>query len=118
MTHKEYVIETFRRFAKSEAEALQLNASSMTPDEIVENDVLVPDFNPDRQYLDYEVGYVCKTKAGNVVKLLQPYDSKIYPQQPEELPAQWGFYWSTNPKRAKTFMPLSTSQNYKDACCL
>ena len=42
-------------------------------------------------------GFVCWSSAGRVVRLLQVYDSEIYPQEPEELPAQWGFVWSTDP---------------------
>ena len=32
-------------------------------------------------------GFVCKSSAGRVVRLLQPYDSNIYTGEPEELPA-------------------------------
>lgn len=118
MTDKEYVFEVFRRFARSEAEVLQANAPDMTPDEIIDNEIFIPEFNPQRQYLNFTPGYICKTPSGNVVKLLQAYDSSIYTQDPEELPAQWGFYWSTDPKKAKPFIALSTSPYYKDSCCL
>ena len=52
-----------------------------------------------------------------LVKLVQPYDSNIYTQQPEELPAQWGFYWSTDPKKALPFIALATSPYNIDDCC-
>lgn len=118
MTNKEFVLDMLCRFARSEAIALQEAAENMTPDEIIEDEILIPMFNPSRQYLDYNPGYICKTQQGNVVRLLQPYDSTIYTQSPEELPAQWGFYWSTNPKKAKVFLASATSPYYKGSCCI
>ena len=42
--------------------------------------------------LERKAGFVCRSTAGRVVRLLQPYDSTIYnTQEPEELEAQWGF---------------------------
>lgn len=110
--------EFLEYLARKEALALQENAADMTPDEIVAADPIIPTFDNTRQYLDYQPGYICKTTSGNVVKLLQSYDSLIYTQQPENLPAQWGFYWSTQPERAKPFLKLSTSPYYKDSCCI
>ena len=49
---------------------------------------------------------------------MQPYDSLTYPQEPEELPAQWGFYWSTNPKKAKPYVKSAESPYYKGDCCI
>lgn len=62
-------------------------------------------------------GFVCRSSAGRVVRLLQVYDSEIYPQEPEELPAQWGFVWSTDPGKALPFLSLSTSPYAKGDCC-
>ena len=42
---------------------------------------------------------------------------EIYPQEPEELPAQWGFVWSTDPDKALPFLSLSTSPYAKGDCC-
>ena len=52
-----------------------------------------------------------------MVRLLQPYDSTIYTQEPEELPAQWGFVWSTDPAYALPFIAMSTSPYNTGACC-
>ena len=38
-------------------------------------------------------------------------------KEPEDLPAQWGFQWSTDPKKALPFIALSTSPYAKDDCC-
>ena len=62
-------------------------------------------------------GFVCRSTAGRVVRLLQVYDSEIYLQEPEELPAQWGFVWSTDPDKALPFLSLSTSPYAKGDCC-
>lgn len=102
---------------KEDAKLLQEQASSMTDTEIIANSYRIPKFKHDVQYLNYKAGFVCQTDQGNVVKLLQPYDSTIYTQEPEELPAQWGFYWSTDPETAKPFISISTSPYYKNSCC-
>jgi hypothetical protein len=52
-----------------------------------------------------------------VVKLIQPYDSNIYKQEPEELVAHWGFVWSNDPKHAKPFVAISTSPYNTGNCC-
>ena len=62
-------------------------------------------------------GFVCKSSAGRVVKLLQPYDSDIFTAEPEELPAQWGFVWSTDPVKALPFVAISTSPYMIGDCC-
>ena len=68
--------------------------------------------------LNRAVGFVCKSSAGRVVKLLQPYDSDIYTAEPEELPAQWGFVWSKDPAHAKPFIAISTSPYMTGDCCI
>lgn len=70
-----------------------------------------------KNMLERKVGFVCQSTAGRVVKLLQNYDSTVYPQEPEDLPAQWGFHWSTDPKKALPFIAMSTSPYAKDDCC-
>ncbi len=117
MTDKDFVLSTLKQTGQQIAQALQMDAPDMTGTEIIAQEDFLPDFNPERQYLNFKAGYICKSDIGNAVKLLQPYDSTIYTQQPEELPAQWGFYWSTDPAKAKPFMSLSTSPYNKGDCC-
>lgn len=62
-------------------------------------------------------GFVCKSTAGRVVRLIQNYDSDIYTSEPEELPAQWGFVWSTDPEKALPFIAISTSPYSIGECC-
>lgn len=117
MTDKELVLTTMRKYGKAAAKDLQERAPEMNGTEIIAEEEFLPDFDPARQYLNYPAGYVCKSALGNAVKLIQPYDSTIYTQQPEELSAQWGFYWSTDPKKAKPFVAISTSPYMTGDCC-
>jgi hypothetical protein len=92
----------------------------MTGTELNAADNNIPDFvaaKATMNMLNRPLGFVCKSTEGRVVQLLQPYDSEIYPQEPEELNAQWGFKWSTDPAKAKPFISLSTSPYMKNDCC-
>lgn len=51
------------------------------------------------------------------MKLIQPYDSNTYTDEPEQLPAQWAPYWSKDPKNAKPFISLSTAPYMTGDCC-
>ena len=117
ITSKEFVLSTMRKYGKATAEALQVKAPNMTGTELYAEEAFIPAFNPERQYLNFKAGYVCKSTAGRVVVLIQPYDSTIYTQEPEELPAQWGFKWSTDPQKALPFVALSTSPYNTGDCC-
>ena len=96
------MMETIKHMARLAAQAVQEQAETMTGTE---------------NMLNRPVGFVCKSTAGRVVKLLQKYDSTIYTAEPEELPAQWGFVWSNDPEKAKPFIALSTSPYMKGNCC-
>ena len=92
----------------------------MAADQLYEKEVYIPDFQAilaSGNMNEREVGFVCKSSAGRIVKLIQKYDSTIYTQEPEELPAQWGFKWATEPKYALPFIALSTSPYMKGDCC-
>ena len=120
MTGLEIVIETMRRSGKLIAEDLQKRAANMTGTALNGEKGFLPDFRAaaaSMNMLNRSVGFVCKSSAGRVVKLLQPYDSTIYTQEPEELTAQWGFVWSDDPAHAKPFVALSTSPYMKGNCC-
>ena len=60
---------------------------------------------------------MCLSPSGRVVRLVQPYDSTIYTADPEELPALWGFVWSTDPAKALPFVAISTSPYGFGDCC-
>lgn len=105
---------------RRQALALQEKAPEMTGTELYAEDGNIPSFlaaKATMNMLDRPAGFVCKSTAGRVVRLLQPYNSDTYPQEPEELPAQWGFAWSTDPSKALPFVAMSTSPYNKGDCC-
>ena len=105
---------------RADAQALQAEADKLTGTELNAEDGKIPDFQAavkNANMLTRLAGFVCKSTAGRVVKLLQPYDSTIYTGEPEELPAQWGFQWSQDPAHAKPFVAISTSPYNKGDCC-
>ena len=120
MTNKDYVIETMRRFGLRAAQELQNKSSTMSGTELYAEEGYIPDFSAAvaaKNMLQRSPGFLCRSTAGRVVKLLQVYDSDTYPQEPEELPAQWGFYWSSDPLKALPFIALSTSPYATGDCC-
>lgn len=124
MTDREYVLETMRRHGLDAAKELQVASVDMTGTELYEKDDYIPDFlqaiavkNMLERKAGQTDGFLCKSSAGHIVRLIQNYDSSIYTQEPEELPAQWGWYWSTDPKRALPFVSEATSPYNTGDCC-
>ena len=124
MTSKEYVLDTLRRAGRSAAENIQAQASGMTGTELYVAEDYIPDFQAAKAQKNMlerpagqENGFVCRSTAGRVVRLIQVYDSETYPQEPEEPPAQWGFKWSTDPAKALPFVALATSPYNTGDCC-
>ena len=121
MTNKDYVIDAMRERGRELALGVQREAATLIGTELNAKDDYIPLFTESikvKNMLDREVGFVCRSSAGRVVKLLQVYNSDIYTNEPEELPAQLGFIWSQNPEKAKPFIALSTSPYKKGDCCI
>lgn len=130
MNQKDYVLDSLKRNGLAAAKALQEKAESMTGTELYAEGEYIPDFRAacaKKNMLERKAGltdgFVCRSSAGRVVRLLQNYDSTVYlhedgtPWEPEELPAQWGFKWSTDPKDALPFVAISTSPYNTGECC-
>lgn len=120
MTEKEYVLETMRSTGTAAAQRVQEQAPELTGTELYAQEQYIPDFKAAcalRNMLERSPGFVCRSTVGRVVRLLQVYDSDIYPQEPEELPAQWGFAWSTDPDKALPFVSIATSPYMTGDCC-
>lgn len=118
---KEFVLDAMQRIGKTIAQNIQSRAAEMTGTELYAEEDYIPDFAAAcalKNMLERTAGFVCRSSAGRVVKLLQPYDSSIYTAEPEELPAQWGFVWSDDPYKAKDFVALSTSLYMKNNCAI
>lgn len=112
MKNKELVLETLKRSGRLAAESVQMHAADMTGTELNTETDYIPDFRAAcavMNMLTRKIGFVCKSSAGRVVKLLQNYDSSVFTKEPEDLPAQWGFVWSNDPKHALPFVAISTS---------
>ena len=124
MTSKEIVLETMKRSGKLVAQSVQSRSAELTGTELNAESAYIPEFtaackkmNMFERKAGMTDGFVCKSSEGRVVRLLQNYDSTIYTQEPEELPAQWGFVWSNDPAHAKPFVAISTSPYMKGNCC-
>lgn len=124
MTSKERVLARERQRGSAEglaaASDLQSRAADMDGTALYAEEDKIPSFKAavaKMNMLHRPVGFVCRSKAGRVVKLLQNYDSTIYTQEPEELPAQYGFVWSKDPAKALPFVAISTSPFMIGDCC-
>lgn len=112
MSSKEYVLDTLRRTGLQAAQSVQTSAGDMTGTELNAEAGFIPDFaaaKARQNMLTRPAGFVCRSAAGRVVKLRQPYDSEVYPGEPEELTAQWDFVWSDDPAHARSFVAIATS---------
>lgn len=117
---KQIYFEAMREKGKLDAADFQTRSGDMSGTEMYAEEEKIPTFASAaglKNMLERPAGFVCKSTAGRVVKLLQPYDSTIYPQEPEDLPAQWGFVWSTDPAHALPFAAISTSPYMTGDCC-
>lgn len=120
MTDKEFVLDTMRETGLARAQDLQAQAPDMTGTELYAREEYIPDFQAARSarnMLERKMDFVCRSTAGRVVRLIQPYDSEIYPQEPEELEAHWAFAWSTDPAKALPFVSIATSPYNTGDCC-
>lgn len=115
-----FILEKMRAQGKIDAIALQAISGEMTGTELNAQTDVIPAFTKAvkvKNMLDRPIGFVCKSSAGRVVALLQPYNSNVYTQEPEELPAQWRFKWSTDPAKALPFVKMATSPYNIGDCC-
>lgn len=124
MNSKELVLDTLKRSGALIAKNVQEQSATMTGTELNAEQNYIPSFkaacekmNMMERKAGQTDGFVCKSTAGRVVRLIQNYDSAIYTQEPEELPAQWGFVWSDDPAHALPFVAISTSPYMKGNCC-
>lgn len=130
MTSKERVLQRERDRGRMAAKEVQTKSPDMTGTELNAVDDRIPRFaeavktqNMLTRTADRNKGFVCKSSAGRVVRLIQNYDSDTWFHEdgtrwePEELPAQWAFVWSKDPAKALPFIALSTSPYNTGDCC-
>lgn len=125
MTSKERVLQRERDRGRMAAQAVQESSPTMTGTELNAADDRIPRFteavkhkNMLNRKAGQEDGFVCRSSAGRVVRLIQNYDSDIFTGEPEELKAQFRFVWSQDPAKAKPFIASSTSYYNTGDCCL
>lgn len=118
-------LEIIRNSGKKDAQEIQDKSSTMTGTELNASDDRIPRFRDAikrKNMLDRKAGqqdgFVCLSTAGRVVRLIQNYNSDIYQEEPENLPAQYRFVWSTDPAKARPFIASSTSYYNTGDCCL
>ena len=119
--YRDFVLSTMRKYGKATAEAIQAKAEEMTSAELYKEIKFIPSFHAalaKMNMLKRPRNFVCVSPQGNVVKLIQPYDSDIYKEEPEQLTAHWGFKWSTDPKLAKPHLKSAESPYGVDECCI
>lgn len=124
MTSKERVLERERQRGRAAAQEVQERSATMTGTELNAVDDRIPRFSEAVKRMNMlhrkagqTDGFVCRSSAGRVVRLIQNYDSGTYTAEPEALPAQWSFVWSTDPAKALPFIALSTSPYNEGECC-
>ena len=124
MTSKERVLKREYDRGHAAAKEVQDRAPTMTGTELYAVDDRIPRFkeavkrkNMMERHAGRDDGFVCKSSAGRVVRLIQNYDSDVFTQEPEELPAQFGFVWSNDPAKALPFVAISTSPYMTGNCC-
>ena len=125
MTSKEKVLKREYDRGRMAAQEVQERSPAMNGTELNVVDDRIPRFAEavKKQNMLYrkagqEDGFVCKSSAGRVVRLIQNYDSDTFTAEPEDLPAQWRMVWSTDPAKAKPFISSSTSYYNTGDCCL
>lgn len=124
MTSRERVLKREYDRGRMAAMEVQERSPNMTGTELNAVDDRIPWFkeavkrmNMLDRHAGMTDGFVCKSSAGRVVRLIQNYNSDVFTGEPEELPAQYGFVWSNDPAKAKPFIALSTSPYMKGNCC-
>lgn len=119
MESKTFVLEKMKAIGLQAATALQEQALDLTGTQIIDREADIPEFDPAVQYLNWTAKAVVRDND-QVWQLLQPYDSTVYTDRPENLRAQWSLCHTKNPKKAKPYVePQGTSGMYmKDECCV
>lgn len=113
-----------RSQGRADAQDIQTRSPDMDGTALYAEEQKIPDFqaakakaNMSTRKAGEKDGFVCRSTAGRVVRLIQSYNSDTYPQEPEELGAQWRFVWSTDPQKALPFISLATSPYAAGDCC-
>ena len=115
---KRIVIDTLRKQGKASALALREKAPSMTGTELIAEEDIAPDFDPNKDYSKWKAGAPVRDE-GQVWVLLQPHNAAHYSGRPSGNRALWGLAHTTDPKKAKPYVaPYGTSGLYAKGECM
>jgi hypothetical protein len=91
----------------------------MTQTELIAEEDYIPDFNHQKDYSSWKVGYPVHDE-GQVWILLQPHNASHYDGRPSSLRAMWGLAHTKDASKAKPYVaPYGTSGLYMiDECCM
>lgn len=84
MESKTFVLEKMKEIGLKAATALQEQAPDLTETQIIDREADIPEFDPAAQYLNWTAKSVVRDN-NQVWSLLQPYDSTVYTDHPENL---------------------------------
>lgn len=118
MTNKEITLSAMRTMGRADALDLASRLDGMSDTEIINEEEKIPHWSQDKDYTGYAAGFAVQD-FGQVYGLIQPHDASHYPSQgPADLRALWSVKHTTNPYKAKAYVPpLGTSGLYmKDEC--
>lgn len=111
------MIDVFRSLGRSDAIRLREEANTLTGTQIIEREVSVPMFDPERDYSSWPVGSPVQDME-QVWILIQPHNAAHYEGRPATLRSLWGLAHTTEPSRAKAWVdPLGTSGMYMRGEC-
>ena len=88
--------EAMYQAGRAAAQELQVKSADMTGTQLYDATQEIPDFQAAKatqnmltRNAGMKDGFVCKSTAGGVVRLILGFDSVFYPEEQEDLPAQW-----------------------------
>lgn len=111
------MMDVFRSLGRSDALKLREAAHSMTGTQIIDQEVSVPAFDPQKDYTAWPAGSPVADE-GQVWLLIQPHNAAHYQGRPSTLRALWGLAHTQGPKRAKAWVsPYGTSGMYMAGEC-
>lgn len=111
------MIDVFRSLGRADALKLRDEANTLTGTQIIEREVSVPMFDPERDYSSWPVGSPVQDME-QVWILIQPHNAAHYEGRPDTLRSLWGLAHTTDPSRAKAWVdPLGTSGMYMKGEC-
>lgn len=109
------------------AKDIQERSGSMSSDELYRNETLIPVYDPEKHdYTTKPIGYVCKTEAGIIMRLLDTNgDTDIAALSLDgdenyttNSAPNWKLCWPTEPSLAKEFVAVDTSPYNRGDCAV